>query len=92
MIRDDLYVDLKLLRTREHEWEKKLELARWLADARPKPDSIRARVLPRLGDLLIRAGQALKAPYQPDDQGNCPFASRLDEALLMKTRGYFRGG
>ncbi len=75
MIRDDLYVDLKTMQTRQCELEKKLAVARLMANARPNRPGPLARVLDRLGDALILVGQALKARYDQGYPGSGDFAS-----------------
>lgn len=65
MFRDDLYANLKMLQAHQRELERKLEIARLVADSRPDRIGPAVRVLLRLGDFLILTGQALKARYQP---------------------------
>ena len=44
----------------QRDLERRLEIARLLADAYPNPSGLRQRVLARLGDALIATGERLR--------------------------------
>jgi len=68
MLRYEPHSELEIYWARQRELEKRLEIARLMADGTPDGPGLPARLLSRAGDLLIAAGLALKRRCEPTAQ------------------------